>query len=211
MDSVTTPGRYRKALVHVVDDALGADFGREFGQWALRNLRSFVRGGDPNGVERFNYELTTLGDHFDGLAPFHAALMANLEDALGPCGVDDFDPRYHEVNATLYHHGSRFRWHDDFPDYDGSFAPTRRITFAYYMHTPEKMFSGGELGFLDGTLVEPKNDRLVFFHPLQQHEVRKVECWSAEASHGRWALMGWVHGDPPEGYAETAAKLRGTP
>lgn len=211
MDTVTAAARYRRALAHVVDGVLGDDFGRKLSQWIKPNLHLLKRGGDPEGLSRFNYELTTLDDYYDGLAPFNAALAAHEDDALEPCGVEPFDARGVECHLTLYHHGAHFAWHDDFPDYDGEFAPTRRLTFCYYMHTSPKMFEGGELEFLDGTVVEPKNDRLVFFHPLQQHRVRRVECWSAEAMHGRWALMGWLHGDPPDGYVENAPTMRGKP
>ena len=41
--------------------------------------------------------------------------------------------------------------------------------------------------------------------------VRRVECRSSMAIHGRWAVTGWVHGDPPEGWLERLPSLRGRP
>lgn len=211
MAPLTAAARLRRALVHVSDDVLGDKFGQDLGRWMNANLALMERGGDAEGRARFNYEVTDVGNHYDGLAPFHKLLFEHYEDALEACQVEDFDPRYIETHLTLYHHGSHFVWHDDFPDYDGEFCPTRRLTFCYYLHTQPKMFQGGELEFLDGTLVTPDTDRLVFFHPLQQHRVRRVECYSAAAHHGRVALMGWMHGDPPDGYVENAPKMRGIP
>lgn len=48
----------------------------------------------------------------------------------------------------------------------------------------------------------------MFFHPLQPHRVRPVECWSADLIHGRWAIHGWVLGAPPPGFAERYERLR---
>jgi hypothetical protein len=205
------PERYRKARFAVVDEVMPAGFSAELGEWFGENRQLFVRGGDPQGLSRYNYEITDLDRHCDLLAPFHAMIVEQFPKALEACDVPDFELRYIETHATLYHHGSHFVWHDDAPAYGGTLAPTRRVTFCFYMHTLPKMFEGGELEFLDGTRVEPMNNRLVFFHPLQQHQVRRVECWSAEQLHGRWALMGWVHGDPPPGYVEAIPEMRGRP
>lgn len=205
------PGRFRKALVAQHDNAMPDEFVSEVGRWLHHNTEKLVRGGDDAGAHRFNYELTELDKHFDGLAPFHQMLTNLYPEVLETVGVDDFDLRYIETHATLYHHGSHFTWHDDAPGHDGEFMFTRRITFCLYMHTDPKMFQGGELEFLDGTRVDPENGRLALFHPLQQHQVRRVECYSAEALHGRWALMGWLHGDPPPGYIDRAPAMRGSP
>jgi hypothetical protein len=188
------PARYRHALVHVVPNAMGGEFGQQLGGWFHANRRLFVKGGD--GVVRRNYELVNVGDHCPMLAPFHARLVDEMDKALTACHVDPFDLGLIEVNSTLYHHGARFGWHDDSPGYDGRPEPTRRVSFCYYMHSDPRMFRGGELEFLDGTVIEPANDTLVMFHPLQRHRVRQVECWSCEMLHGRWALMGWVHSLP---------------
>lgn len=197
--------------MHVIDDAMPLDFSAELSRWIDANRRLFVRGGDEAGEERFNYEVTDVEQHFDGMAPFQKTISERYPEALDACFVDDFDLRFVEMHATCHHHENFFVWHDDACGYDGRIVETRRLTFCYYMHTDPKMFSGGELEFLDGTRVEPKNNRLVFFHPLQQHQVRRVECWSARPLHGRWALMGWIHGDPPPGYREAVPQLRGRP
>lgn len=206
------PERFRVPMFRVIDDAFPEDWSREVGRWFYEHRDRLTAGGNE-GV-RFNYELWNLDEHCaDLLVPFKRKLIevASATETLEDCAVPEFDFRHLETHGTLYHHGSYFTWHDDVPGEDGRIVPSRRLTFVYYLHSDPKMFSGGELEFLDGTTVEPKNNRLCMFHPAQQHRVRPVECWSAALLHGRWALMGWIHGDPPEGWVERLPVLRGVP
>jgi hypothetical protein len=206
------PGRMRRALLHVADDFMPEEWVAGLGRWLFEHRLEFVRGGDETGWQRFNWELCELERYAPNFVlPFRQRLIAELDKAQAACSVPAFDLRYVEVTATLHHHGGHFTWHDDVPGYTGEVVPSRRISFAYYLHAEPKMFSGGELEFLDGTLVEPKNNRVAMFHPVQQHRVRPVECWSAHVLHGRWALIGWVHGDPPPGWVERLPALRGIP
>ena len=203
------PGRYREAIYTTFADVMPGKWVTDAGQWLYNNRKSFVRGGDPRGVDRFNFELVDVDRHHDDINPLKKKLTELIPAAVKRLGIPDFDLEYIEMHATLYHHGSHFCWHDDAPGYDGLFVPTRRIAYCLYMHSTPKMFKGGELEFLDGTMLEPDNNSIVMFHPLQQHRIRKVECYSAELLHGRWAFFGWIHGQPPEGYSEP--KLRGIP
>jgi Rps23 Pro-64 3,4-dihydroxylase Tpa1-like proline 4-hydroxylase len=209
------PNRMREAILYTEDNAMPSQFPGELGLWLYNNRCKFSRGGDHMGVERFNYELDNVDNHApqDLLAPFRKKLASVIGDKaiLDQLCVPEFDLRHIEMHATLYQHGSHFVWHDDANGYDGEIVPSRRITFCYYMAATPKMFDGGELEFQDGTAVAPENNRLVLFHPLQQHRVRRVNCWSASFLHGRWALMGWIHGDAPEGYVDRIPSLRGIP
>lgn len=209
------PNRFREPIYHVENDLLEAEAVGKIGRWLYENRDKLARGGDEHGAQRFNFEIIDVDTVMptELLAPFRKALIAKATDPeiLAKLCVPEFDVRYLETHATLYHHGSHFVWHDDAPGYGGQLMPTRRVTFCYYMHAEPQRFSGGELEFLDGTAIAPLNNRLVLFHPIQQHRVKRVECWSAHILDGRWALMGWVHGDAPEGWAERIPKLRGTP
>ena len=203
------PGRYRDALYKTFLDTMPGEWVTKAGRWLYASGANFTRGGDPRGVDRFNYELTDVDKHYDAIGDLKSKLVELFPQALEDIGIPDFDLEYIEMHATLYHHGSHFCWHDDAPGYDGAFIPSRRIAYCFYMHSEPKMFTGGELEFLDGTALTPHNNSIVMFHPLQQHRIRKVECYSAELLHGRWAFFGWIHGQPPEGYSEP--KLRGVP
>jgi len=210
------PNRFREPLFHTVDSAMPEDWLAAAGQWLFSKRDKFTRGGDDQGLVRFNYEWCDLDknpDATDLLAPLKKKIIAQIGDkaVLDKLAVPEFDLRYLEMHATMHHHGSHFTWHDDAPGYDQEIVPSRRVTFCYYMHSDPKMFEGGELEFLDGTQVAPQNNRLVLFHPVQQHKVNKVNCWSSHFLHGRWCIMGWIHGDPPEGWLERLPELRGTP
>lgn len=209
------PTRLREPLYDVTDEFMPEAFAANLGGWLHQNRDRFVRGGDPEGKQRFNFELLNVDDYAPAelFAPFKKALIekASEPDVLEALCVPEFDLRLVETHATLYHHGSHFDWHDDAPSPEGQLVESRRITFCYYMHAEPAMFAEGELEFLNGETVAPKNNRLVLFHPLQQHRVRRVECWSAHFLHGRWALTGWLHGDAPDGWLERVPQLRGRP
>lgn len=49
------------------------------------------------------------------------------------------------------------------------------ITVISWFYQDPKSFTGGELLFDDGTLVECKNNRLIIFPSILNHEVRKIE------------------------------------
>jgi hypothetical protein len=207
------PNRFREALLHVADDALDESVSATIGQWLYDHRGQLTRGGDEAGDVRFNYEVLNIEKHApEILRPLRRKLLELAGDAevLDKVCVPAFDLRNLEMHATLYHHGAHFGWHDDAVAADGrTIIESRRLAFCYYMHSEPKMFNGGALEFLDGTSVTPKNNRLVLFHPVQQHRVLAVECWSSHVLHGRWAIVGWLHGDPPAGYRERLPAMRG--
>ena len=204
------PGRFRAALVHSVDDLMEEGWAAKFGQAMFEKRSHLVRGGDAEGVWRYNWEIVHVDRHEpDLVGDLRGRIIEEAVNALGPCLVPEFDVEGVECHATMHHHGNFFSWHDDADGYTGGDAlETRRLAFAYYMHSKPKMFDGGELEFLDGTAIEPRHNRLAFWHPIQKHRVRPVECWSSHVLHGRWSVMGWLHGQPPEGWVDRIPKLR---
>lgn len=192
-EPVKMPERYRKALYRVVDDLMPDDLVKSMGQWLFHNRGRMAREGDDTGELHFCWHVPGADADCDLLPEFKARIVDEIRAALEPCGVDDFDLGLVETAAVLYHHGGHLHWHHDAPGgHDGTPAP-RRLSFVFFMHTEPKMFSGGELEFLDGTLIEPRNNRICFFASPQMHRVRRVECWSAHVLHGRWSLSGWLH------------------
>lgn len=189
----TLPERYRVPKFTIFDEVMPSEWLAEAGQWLHSQRGYFQRGGD-DGRGRYNYELLDVDEQYDPLAELKKALVVKLGDAIKQVGIEDFDLEGIDCHATLYHHGSHFVWHTDHEDGAGEQATSRRLAYCFYLHTDPKMFSGGELEFLDGTMVEAKHNRLVVYDPRQQHRVRRVECWSADFLHGRWAVSGWLHG-----------------
>lgn len=185
----TLPERYRKPRIAVFDDVMPVEWLGELGVFLDSQRRRFEVGGD--GVGRFGYQLLDVDEEYPPLAKLKKELVERIADEATIEALDapDFALSRIEAHATLYHHGGFFRSHVD--EEEGG---SRRVGFALFLHSGTRMFSGGEMEFLDGTRVEPENNRLVFYDPLQNHGVRRVECWSAKFLHGRWAVSGWLHG-----------------
>lgn len=199
------PERFRRPLFHVVDDAVPGEVAAKLGAWLYHARAGLRRVGDDAGEFRFGFE--TGLDDADMLAPLRGKLLELAGDpaVLAKLCTPAFDVTGVDLRGALLHHGGFDSWHDDTED-DPDLQ--RRIAFALFLHTDPKLFGGGELEFLDGTGVEPKNGRLALWHPFQQHRERKVECWSAHVLSGRWAVSGWLLGPAPEGWAAQVAALR---
>jgi Rps23 Pro-64 3,4-dihydroxylase Tpa1-like proline 4-hydroxylase len=184
------PERLRVARYKVFDEVMPTEWLGQAGMWLHANRGLFRRGGDEDGLSRFGYELANLDAMYKPVAELRKEIIARLDEAIESLGLEDFELDHIETHATLYHHGGTFMWHKDVES-----ETTRRLAFAFYLSAVPKMFSGGELEFLDGASVEPETNRLVVYPADQQHRVRPVECWSAEFLHGRWAIVGWLHSE----------------
>lgn len=190
------PERYRAAQFTTFEDFMPPEWLATASEWLYSQRGYFRRGGDEDGRRRFNYEFLGVDEFYPPIAELKTALVDRLSEAVEKVGVPDFDLEFIECHAALYHHGSHYGWHTDRGKRNGEPVETRRLSYGLYMHTDPRMFSGGELEFLDGTMVDAAHNRLVLFDPRQQHRVRRVECWSSEFLHGRWAFFGWIHGQP---------------
>ena len=188
------PIRLREALFVSRVNALPMEFWQGVLRWANNNANQFTVGGDGSG--RYNYEVLDCHRRID-LRDFHRVVGEFASDSLEALNVEPFDFDRIEAHLTLYHNGSFFEFHDDTPGPEGERISSRRVTFCYYMNVPPVMFSGGRLEFLDGTAIEPVNNTLHLFNPLQRHRVTPVQCMSGDTMHGRFAITGWIHAREP--------------
>lgn len=203
------PSRFHVALTHIVPEAITKPDAAALGSWLHEHRDKLDLMHNESACR---WELSFLDGYAADLAGMvRKAVLENLIAAQEACEVPAFDVTHIETHATCYHHGGMFDWHSDSVDYKGEVAATRRLSFCLYLHSLPRMFEGGELEFMDGTTVAPEHRRLVLFHPVQQHRVRRVDCRSAAAIHGRWAITGWIHGDPPDGWLERLPALTGRP
>lgn len=173
------PERFCAARLHVIDDAMPAAFATAAGRWVYEHRAGLQRVGDDDGAEAF-YWYTQLGDD-DLAAQLRRRVLEVIPVAAAVCKVElDTVAIDGDAWATLHHHGSHGTWGERIGV----------LRWDYFMHTEPLMFSGGEMEFLDGTLVQPRNNRLVIYASDQQTRIRRVECWSAHVLHGRWAISG---------------------
>lgn len=192
----------KKATPYTARNFMPADETQSILEWCADNRWMMERGGDEDGVDRWNYEIINVDQTIpEMIAPFRSRLMRRVEAAAKRTGAGDVNVEFIETHLTLHHRGSFFVWHDDLPGYDGELVPSRRLSYCWYFHTDPKFFDGGELEFWCGRRVPPDHNTLVMFDPRWKHKVNTVDCYSRHALHGRWALMGWIHGPKPEGHA----------
>jgi Rps23 Pro-64 3,4-dihydroxylase Tpa1-like proline 4-hydroxylase len=106
-----------------------------------------------------------------------------------------------EVQATASNDGDYFRLHTDSDSKD-----TREISFVYFFHGEPRRFSGGELRlyatrFVNGELlpadhsqtISPRQDTIVFFPSLNEHELLPVRVPSQKFADSRFTINGWIH------------------
>jgi SM-20-related protein len=108
-----------------------------------------------------------------------------------------------EAQVTASVDGSFFGVHTDA---DHAKVPKRYLTYVYYFNRQPKGFSGGELRVYDDILrnnklaraetfqvIEPANNRAVFFWARTMHEVLPVRVASAAFADARFTVNGWVN------------------
>lgn len=198
------PGRLRKPLALAIENAMGDPWTADVGRWLFEHRASMVV--DARSPWRAAYDLIDFGAASPDLAaPLRAAVLDRLDEGLEACGIAEFDLVGFDVHASLFHHGGICAWSDGI---HGDDECQRRIGFELMLQQDPKMFSGGELEFLDGSTIEPRNGLLVFTNPVQTKRVREVECWSMHPIHGRWSIWGWLLGPAPEGWADRVRRMR---
>lgn len=201
------PERYREPKLIAFENVMPKEWMADLGKW-LHSQRPYFKRSREDGQIKHNYELADVDELHQPASDLKKVIAEKLSEAIEKVGISDFDLEHIECHATLYHHGSHFSWHKS--DFDSNNEPmeTRRLSYALYLHANPKMFSGGELEFADGTMVEPDHNKLVVFDPRQRHRVRRVECWSADFLHGRWAIFGWIHSKPKSSFEADLIKQK---
>lgn len=200
------PQRYRKALVHVVRNALAPAVANELGAW-METQRSQMQRVDE--ADAWGWWMPDIDDRLAAVtSEVRSKIVEHLDAACAACVVAPFDLQRVEIWGSLHHHEDHEPWHDDAMLNASEVAVTRRLSWTFTMHSEPRMFEGGQLEFADGTKIQPAHNQLVFWHPVQQYRMAAVECYTSRALHGRWSVRGYVHGVAPEGWADKVLALR---
>jgi len=108
---------------------------------------------------------------------------------LGLPGLNKFN--FH-IDLTAHNHGDFYKPHAD----DGKEHNKRVISFVYYFCSNPKVFTGGQLLFLDNKprplIIEPENNAMIFFNSSLLHAVHPVSCPDQKFEHSRFTLNGWI-------------------
>lgn len=127
------------------------------------------------------YELLT-----SKIEPLIPEVLDKLQ--IAPFEIDDT-----EIHLTAHNNGDFYKPHRD--NNQGGLK-YRKVTFVYYFHSTPKMFSGGQLLFLENKprplIVEPINNSIVFFNSSLLHAVHPIVCNDMKFEHSRFTLNGWL-------------------
>jgi Rps23 Pro-64 3,4-dihydroxylase Tpa1-like proline 4-hydroxylase len=141
----------------------------------------------------------------DKLAEFEAKFTERIKEQLEPVlkklGHKAFPLGRIEMQVTASNDGDYFRLHQDSDP-----KSTREISFVYFFHREPRRFSGGELRIYETRLIDdrlipadrshtlsPRQDTIVFFPSLNEHEVLPVRVPSHAFGDSRFTVNGWIH------------------
>lgn len=140
------------------------------------------------------------------LAWFEPLLRDSLPAVCRQLGLPTFAAGRIELQLTFHGDGGFYDRHRDtgWPEAPAEETDTRRVSFVAYFSRRPRRFRGGELllfdtdpatgqATFDGTLVEPEDNSVVFFHSAALHEVRPIRLDSPDPADGRITLNGWIH------------------
>jgi predicted 2-oxoglutarate/Fe(II)-dependent dioxygenase YbiX len=174
---------------------------------AVKNQKQFksatIRepGGQQAVVNEKMRRAVTLDDLGEFETLFAERIKQHLHEVLPRIGVKPFEVGKIEMQLTASQDGDYFRLHKDTDAND-----TRRVSFVYFFHAEPRRFSGGELRIyptqmINGRLqpadhaatLSPRQDSIVFFPSLNDHEVLPVHVPSHEFRDSRFTVNGWIH------------------
>lgn len=212
----------------ILDDFMPAAWADALPAWGIRHFAEFQH-GTMRPLEEADALVRAYQDHWDLKAfqehsharPFLEALTPLIERGRDACELPPFELDGFEATVAVRGEGQAFHWHTDHISYGG--PEVRAMTFAFFVHTRPRRWSGGELEFLGGELVEPRHNRLVLFDPYRVHRVRHVhflpplghgtearQRWERgepeDWAHARWSVAGWFRCRPEEAW-ETPREL----
>ncbi len=167
---------YRHALSirNKFDAAAVLDYSEEKEDLAYRKAKVVFQ----EDFEEFNKMITA------GILDKFPEVCASLQ--IKPYPIDEV-----EVHLTAHNDGDYFKRHSD----SGSRETNNRIiTFVYYFNCVPKKFKHGELVFLEKkkTVIDPRNNKIIFFNSSLEHEVKPIICSSRKFEHSRFTLNGWI-------------------
>lgn len=189
---MTLPARFQPAKLHQVENALPAEVGGLIGKVLYERRDRFARAGDDLGEKDwFWYWPESERLLADQLKELRVAILEQIPEVCSKFGIEPFEPKMVSMEPRLYHHGSLRDWHDEVSA-EGASETEPFLCVYYWMQSSPALFSGGEVEFLAGDVVAPRNNLLVFTDGHQMRKVRPVECWSSHVLHGSWSIVTWI-------------------
>lgn len=161
-----------KSLPHALPDEWGNSVGRH-----LLGLRQKLYPYAPEGTRRTRW----IADDIEDLPGIY-----NLRETVNKLAKEAGLPQ--SDSWTIWAAAAHHRGGQDWFKYDESCKAAFQIT----LHTPEKLFEGGELEFWSGARVEPSHCTLTVWRPTASFRIRPVECWASGIVYSRWSIEGYL-------------------
>lgn len=197
-DSQFLPGRFVR-----IENFLSPAENREILELAIANRGQFVASTTTGDVANYRESSILHATHFpDYYQFFKGRILHALPTVLSKLNHPPFPVDQVQMQLTAHHDGGYYKIHNDA---SSAKTKTRTITYVYYFHRYPKTFSGGELQLYDtewrngsasagerSTIIEPRNNSIVFFNSRCQHQVMPIRCPSGQFEDGRFTLNGWL-------------------
>lgn len=197
-DSQFLPGRFVR-----IENFLSPAENRQILELAIANQSQFVASTTTGDVANYRESSILYATHFpDYYQFFQDRILHTLPTVLSKLNHPRFSVDQVQMQLTAHHDGDYYKIHNDA---SSAKTKTRAITYVYYFHRYPKTFSGGELQLYDtewrngsasagerSTIIEPRNNSIVFFNSRCQHQVLPICCSSGQFEDGRFTLNGWL-------------------
>jgi hypothetical protein len=182
------PVRYDRARLRVIPN-LNVDRKRVEGVAQLLEARKdeleLYRSNEEGKVGGFFWQNPSIDLLWPNSSAIREAVVAELETTAMALGLDgSFDGGF-TMTAKMMHHDNFHSWH--IPDSEAW------LGYRLFLHSHPKRFSGGEVEFTDGTIVEPAGGSCMLYDPRQAQRTKPVDCWSPNMVDARWTIEGMVY------------------
>lgn len=186
-----------------IDDFLTPEENQYALNIALQRQHDYIESSTTTQANNYRQSSVLFAQHYPELSELiKSRIVAILPEVLSKLNQRPFAISEIEIQLTAHNDGCFYKMHNDA---GSEKTATRELTYVYYFHQEPKAFSGGELKLYDTELkgntvtthqnyqlIEPENNRIIFFNSRSRHEVLPVVCPSKAFEDSRFTLNGWI-------------------
>ncbi|MDY6803071.1 MAG: 2OG-Fe(II) oxygenase [Cyanobacteriota bacterium] len=186
-----------------IDNFLTAEENQEALDIAIQRQHDYMESSTTTQANNYRKSSVLFAQHYPELSELIKSKIATvMQEILRKLNHRPFGISEIEIQLTAHNDGCFYKMHNDA---GSEKTATRELTYVYYFHKEPKAFSGGELKLYDTELkgstvtthknykiLEPENNRIIFFNSRSRHEVLPVVCPSKAFEDSRFTLNGWI-------------------
>lgn len=186
-----------------IDDFLTPEENQYALDIALQRQQDYIESSTTTQADNYRKSSVLFAQYYPELSELiKSKVVAIVPEILSKLNQRPFAISEIEIQLTAHNDGCFYKMHNDA---GSEKTATRELTYVYYFHKQPKAFSGGELKLYDTELksstvtthpnyklIEPENNRIIFFNSRSRHEVLPVVCQSKAFEDSRFTLNGWI-------------------